>query len=309
MVIRIPERKYIEVLIAGKVSSPILVEDLTNHKIQIPKDKELIAIYEDLVKTNPEYFTTDGAEPDPDWLKDFGLSPMFYYRWKKPTDLSLKGCDGVFKMMEDPNVMRYIHLLAFSGVAKDDIELILNARYNISYESEYFQMAFQYFCNYDDWTYADKELYSDGIVDVDLRKHYKEALHEDRGQLLWDIGLGTDPKMSIEEALKDMFNDAYRFFKRFQKNRAAEARDYAALAVKISDRVEGIKSKEETAQDLISQLQIKLSNQESRPDPKQKIINLTELNIELPTPTKESIPDLTTLMLQEDKPVVEDTHD
>lgn len=283
---------------AGKISSPLFVEDLTNRKIQIPKDKELIAIHDELVNTNPEYFTSE-IEADPDWVKDVGLSPMFYFRWKKPTDLSLRGCEGAFRILEDPRMMKYMHLLSFAGITKDDIELILNAKYNISYETEDFQAYFQFFANYDGWTYTDKELFSDQIVDLELRKQYKLALKEDRAQLIWEIGLGTDPDLSVPDLLHDMFNDSYRYFKRFQKNRPDDAQKYASLAVKISDRLEGIKDKDADAQSLISQLKITLSNQESRPDPKQQIINISELHIELPPPTNESIPNLDALMNQD----------
>jgi hypothetical protein len=284
---------------AGKISSPMLVDDLNTRKIQIPHDKELITIYEELTRTNPEYFTTEGVEPDPDWLKDFGLSPLYYYRWKKPTDLSLKGCEGAYKMLEDPRMMKFMHLLTFSGIPKDDIELILNAKYNISYETDDFKTVFQYFTNYDGWTYPDKEIYSDQILDLDLRRQYKMALTQDRGQLLWEIGLGVDPDMSVGDLLQDMLNDSYRFFKRLQKNRPEEARDYASLAVKISDRIVGMKDKESDSHDLISQLKITLTNQESKPDPKQSIVNFTELNIDLPAPTREVIPNLSAIMEQD----------
>jgi hypothetical protein len=300
MVVRIPERKYMEVLIAGRISPVLFADDLSMHKIALPSEKIILAIHDELVASNPEYFSQD-VEPDPDWLKDTGLSPMFYYRWKKPTDASIRGCDGAFRMLGDPRMLKYMHLLSFAGITQEDIELILNSKYNISYEPEDFQVFFKYFANYTGWSYNDKELYSDSITDPDMRKQFKTAIKGERAQLIWELGLGADPNLSFGELLQDMFTDSYFFFKKNLKLRPDDAQKFAALAVKISDRLEGIKDKESDAQDFISQLKINLTNQESRPDNdrKQTIVNASDMNIEIPTPTSQSIPNLEDIMVHD----------
>ena len=284
---------------AGRISSALFVDDLQTRKIAIPKERDILDLRNELVDSNPDYFASADAEADPDWLQGWGLSPMFYFRFQKPTNLSLKGCEGAYRMLQDPRMSKFMSLLSFGGVTQEDLEIILNARYNISFESEDYTMYLRYFSNYSDWTFADKELFSDSITDVDLRKLYKLALKGDRAQLVWELGLGSDPTLSMDDLLRDMFTDSYFFFKKNVKLRPDDAQKFAGLAVKISDRLESMQDKKQSSQDLISELKVKLQNKNTLADPKQTIINIGDINVELPQQTTEAISDLQALM-QED---------
>lgn len=299
--VRIPERKYMQTLIAGRISSALFIDDLQTRKIPIPKEKDILELRDELVSSNPEYFSNPAVEADPDWLKSWGLSPLFYFRFQKPTDVSLKGCEGAYRMMEDPRMMKYMNLLAFAGASQEDIEIILNSKYNISYETEDFTMFLRYFANYEGWTFNDKELYSDALSDPDQRKLYKLAIKGDRAQLVWELGLGSDPTLSMDDLLRDMFTDSYFYFKKNVKLRPDDAQKFAGLAVKISDRLESMQDKKQSSQDLIGELKVKLQNKNTLDDPKQTIINIGDLHVELPPPTTESISDLTALMNEDVK--------
>jgi len=297
--VRIPEYKYMQTLLVGRISSALFVDDLQTRKILIPRDKDILEIRDELVSSNPEFFTNGELEADPDWLKAWDLSPMYYYRFQRPTDLSLKGCDGAFRMLTDPRMAKYMNILSFAGVTQEDMEIILNSKYNISFESEDFTMFLRYFSNYEGWTFSDKELYSDALSDPDIRKLYKLAIKGDRSQLIWEMGLGSDPTLSMDDLLRDMFTDSYFYFKKNVKLRPDDAQKFAGLAVKISDRLESMSDRKQGSQDLISELKVKLQNKNTLEDPKQTIINIGDIHVELPKPTTEAISDLQSLM-QED---------
>ena len=291
-----------QTLITGRINSALFVDDLQQHKIVLPKEKDILFIRDEIISTNPGYFsTTPSSEneemlPDHDWLEEHHLSPMYYYRFQKPTNYSLKGCEQSFRMLSDPRMVKYMHLLSFAGVTQEDIEIILNSKYNISFESEDFTMFLRYFANYEGWVFSDKELYSDTITDADLRKLYKTALKGDRSALIWEMGLGPDPTLSMDDLLRDMFTDSYFYFKKNVKLRPDDAQKFAGLAVKISDRLDSLNGKKEGTQDLISELRIRLVNKETKEDPKQKIVNIADLHVELPPSTNEAIPNLEALM-------------
>jgi len=110
------------------------------------------------------------------------------------------------------------------------------------------------------------------------------------------MGLGPDPTLSMDDLLRDMFTDSYFYFKKNVKLRPDDAQKFAGLAVKISDRLDSLNGKKEGTQDLISELRIRLVNKETKEDPKQKIVNIADLHVELPPSTNEAIPNLEALM-------------
>lgn len=207
--IRVPEKLYIQTLIAGKFNSSLVVDDLEMRKIHIPTN-DMVAIRDEIVKSNPLYFRDQAnTDPEPEWIESVGLSPMFYYRFKKQTDVSLQGVEGAFAMLEDPRMVKYVTCLALAGIDQTDMELILNAKYNISFEPTDFEIFLKYFANFVGWTYTDKELFINSLTDPNMKSLYKLALTGERAQLIWELGLGTDPSISFDDLLKDMLTDSY----------------------------------------------------------------------------------------------------
>lgn len=277
------------------MNASLFVDDLTTHSIPIPRDKdEVLKLREELIASNPQYFGDGNEEADHDWLNSMGLSPMFYYRFSKPAEESIKGCAGAFQMLQDPRMVKFMHALALAGIPLDDIELILNAKYSISYESDDYAMFLKYFANYDNWTYTDKQIYCDEIQDLDLKKIYKTALKGERAKLIWELGLGTDPSLTFDDLLADMFTDSYFYFKKNMAYRADEAQKFAQLAVRISDRLQSLKDKDKDSQSLLSELKFKLDDKSTtkRRDDKPLVIDMNEIDVEMPRSTDESIVDL-----------------
>lgn len=293
--VRVPERKYLQTLMAGRLSSSLFVDELERCRIPLPAQADILELRDELIASNPAYFANPEEEADPDWITQMGLAPLFYYRFQKPTDGSLKGCEGAFRMLEDPRMTKYMHLLAFSGMSLEDIELLLNSKYNISFETDDFTIFHKFFANYDDWKFLDKELYVDSIQDPDTKSLFHKAIKGERAQLIWELGLGADPGLSMDDLLRDMFTDSYFYFKKNVKRFPEDAQKFAGLAVKISDRLESMQGKKDKAEDLITSLKIDLKTR-STVDSAQKIVNLADMHLEVPKPTSESIADLTTLM-------------
>jgi hypothetical protein len=297
MVIRVPEKKYIQALIIGKLNASLVVDDLNSRRIAITNGMK--QIYAQLVAENPVYFQKDNTdEPDPDWVKSLGVAPMYYYRFKKSTDISLQGCEGAFRMLEDPKVVKYINTLCIAGVNRTDVELILNAKYNISYESPDFDTYIEYFANYDGWSYNDKELYiNNEVQDAELKALYKLAMTGERSRLIWELGLGTDPGASFDDMLQDMFTDSYFYFKKKLKFAPDDAQKFAQLAIKLADRMDQIKDKSREQTDLFSELKFKLEEEStSKKDTKSQVVDIADMDAIIPERTEGKITDLSALM-------------
>lgn len=291
MAIRVPERKYIETLIIGGFNSDMIGEDLTNKKIQLPTPTQLKGIYEELT-SDPEFSTT---KPTQEWLESRGLIKMYSYRFKHGfDDVSIAGLENSFRILEDPQMKKFMYSLSLAGIPDEDIELIVNGRYDITYESADFQAFTDYFCNFRSWGYTDKELYVSSVQDEDLKKIYKLALKKDRYYLVWKLGLGTDPNVSFDQLLRDMMVDSYFMFKEKMKNFPDDAQKFGALAVRISNRLDSIEEAKKDSGDLLSDLKFKLVVE--RTDKEENIKNADELNLEMPEKKSTVIPDLHQLM-------------
>jgi hypothetical protein len=292
MAVRIPERKYIESLIVGGFNSNMISEDLTNKKILLPTPTKLKEIYDDIT-SDAEFNKTS---PSADWLEDRGIASMYSYRFKHSfDDVSVKGIENAFKMLEDPQMRKFMYALSLAGIPDEDVELIINGRYDITYETPDFQAFAQYFANFDDWGHIDKELYVDAIQDLELKKLFKLALKKDRFYLVWKLGLGTDPSISFDGLMRDMMVDSYFMFKEKMKNFPDEAQKFGALAVKLSDRIDKIDEEKKSTSDLLSDLKFKLVVE--RTDTENVHIQDADiLKVDIPEKQSTAIPDLTELV-------------
>lgn len=299
-IIRVPERKYIQTLIVGRTNASLVIDDLQSHRIPVPTN-DMKALFDEVANSNPNYFKDASLTPEDEWLESLAIAPMYYYRFKKASDISLQGCEGAFKMLDDPKLVKHIHTLAIAGVPKDDIELILNSKYDISYETPDFTIFLHYFANYEGWTRTDKELYINTLQDQDLKKQYKMAITEPRNRMIWEIGLGTDPNASFDDMLKDMFTDSYFYFKKNLKFNADDAQKFAALAVKLSDRMASLDETKKEQTDIFAEMKFKLVNEDTQESDKRNVAvkDISEMDVEIPERTENKIQNLDALMNNE----------
>jgi hypothetical protein len=277
-VIRVPEKLYIQTLIAGGMTPVMIVEELQRLNIEPPLN-DMAAIVNELRTTVPDLKNFDEIT-----LEALQLSPMYYHRFQKsaPVQTSLHGCEGAFLILADPRLRKMISALALAGINPIDIELLINGRYEVSHDSPDFQMYLKYFANFDEWGYADREFFVEAQKDAEFKMILKKAaLKGDRHYLVWKLGLGTDPHMSLEQIFTDMLADSYFTFKENVRLRPDDAQRFAQLAIKLADRLDATDSKKKDTHNLLDELKIKLVV-ESTTTEASKIADMTAMELELP---------------------------
>ena len=279
-IIRVPEKLYIQTLIVGGMTPLMVVEECQRLNIDPPMN-EMESIFREVKASLP-----DIKNPDEYILETLEVSPMYYYRFNKPAPsaTSLTGCEEALQMTEDPQLKKIITGLSLAGINPIDIELLINGRYHVTHEQQDFQNYIKYFANFEDWSYADKEAYVEKLKDVEFKNILrKAALKGDRHYLVWKLGLGTDPHMSMEQIFTDMMSDSYFTFKEYIKLRPDDAQKFAQLAIRLSDRLDQTKTKEKESHNLLDELKIKLEVEST--DKTSHVIDLKDISIVLPKRT------------------------
>lgn len=284
-VIRVPEKLYIQTLIAGGMSVVQVIEELQRLNIEVPTN-EMASILEEVREVVADLKSFDDVT-----IEALQLSPMYYYRFQKPapSGVSIVGCEGAIEILSDPRLTKIIRALSLTGINPIDIELLVNGRYQISHESPDFQLFIKYFANFEEWNYADREFFVEQVKDPEYKVTLKKAaLKGDRHYLVWRLGLGTDPHMSMEQIFNDMMSDSYFTFKENVKNRPDEAHKFAQLAIKLADRLDQSDSRKKETHSLIDELKIKLVVENTTGESTSKIVDAKEVQVELPKRTKDT---------------------
>lgn len=125
----------------------------------------------------------------------------------------VEGVSGSFKLLNDRLMYRLMTSLALANVNSEDIELIINGKYDIEYTSEEVDNFLFYFFNVEEWTYKEKVDYVNSVSDKNLAHFYKVALQGDKAYLMWKLGVAPDK--SFDNMLRDMFVDSYYNFKEY----------------------------------------------------------------------------------------------
>ena len=164
-----------------------------------------------------------------------------------------------------------------------DIELLVKGRYEVSHDSPDFQNFLKYFANFEEWGYADREFFVESQRDAEFKMILKKAaLKGDRHYLVWKLGLGTDPHMSLEQVFSDMLSDAYFTFKENVRLRPDDAQKFAQLALKIADRLDSSDARKKESHNLLDELKIKLVVENTSDKTESKITDISEVPVELP---------------------------
>lgn len=118
---------------------------------------------------------------------------------------------GAFKILNDPLMSRLVSSLAMANINSEDIELIVNGKYNVEYSHENVELFLKYFFDVASFSFAEKKMLVNAVTDPDLKRFYRIALKGDKDYLLWK--LGAAPEKSFDSMLKDMMSDSYYNFK------------------------------------------------------------------------------------------------
>jgi hypothetical protein len=109
---------------------------------------------------------------------------MYGYVFKAEVASGIEGVDGAFQVLNDPLMYRLITSMALAGITEEDIELIVNGKYNIHYSSDDIRQFLHYFFNVSNWNLDQKKEYVASIKDTGLLKFYKLALLGDKDYLV-----------------------------------------------------------------------------------------------------------------------------
>ena len=252
---KLPHIKYLETLIAGRLTNQEILKDLQQHSLQVPPSKEVDAIRKTLKLGQEDYFEDmEGKEvADLSWLHETAIEAMFGYRFMIQVAESTDGIDGAFKVLNDRSMYRVITSLAMSGVVPEDIELIVNGKYDIEYSSNDLDQFLHYFFNLEGWSYFEKDEYSSGVKDEQLRMYYNMALEEEKDYLMWKLGIA--PNKSFDAMLRDMAFDCYYNFKEQSTRNPEHAHKWGQLALKVQERLEKVEKDLEAESDMHQDLQ------------------------------------------------------
>jgi len=234
---KIPHDKYIKTLVAGKLTQQDIKRDLEKLSLFSPPAKDVDIIRNSLKLGQEDYFA--GKESvDLNWLKDLGIEAMYGYKFGKQVIESTRNIPGAIKVLDDRVMYRIITSLAMAGVTSDDIELIVNAKYDIEYSSEQLDTFLKYFFDVTDWSYYEKDIYANAVRDDQLSIYYRMALEEDKDVLMWKLGLM--PNRSFDGLLRDMFVDSVYNFKEQSTRNQDQAYKWGTLALKVQERLDKV---------------------------------------------------------------------
>lgn len=272
----IPHIKYIESLVVAKKTIDEIVEALARYNLNLP-EKALVIIIDTLRDEQPEYFKGKEAA-DPEWIRKLGIAEMYTYLTNFSFPEPLPSPKNAFNIINDPLMYRLITSLALARITDEDIELVVNGKFNMEYTSEDINMFLKYFFNVSDWVLRDRQSYVKGITDSQLLPYYKIALKGDKDYLLWK--LGAAPEKDFGSMLRDMVNDSYYNFKEQGKIAPEVAQKWAGLAIKLTDRIDSLEKEEkDNAKNFLDNFEFKVkSNIEVTSKP--KIRHLSELQEE-----------------------------
>ncbi len=251
---QVPFIKYIETLVIGKMSLEDIEKNLSDIKREFPA-KGLSIIYQRFLKEQPDYFEGK-TDLDPVWLSTWNVEKMYGHVFNTQVAPGTEGIVGAFQVLNDPLMYRLITSLALAGITEEDIELIVNGKYNIHYSSDDIKEFLHYFFNVANWSLDQKKEYVATIKDTSLLKFYKLALKGDKDYLVWK--LGAAPDKSFNSMLRDMMLDSYYNFKERSKIDPDTAQKWGALAVKLTDRLERLEKETGDKQDLFEAIQFQI---------------------------------------------------
>tara|TARA_Y100000310_G_C20488788_1_gene718105 strand:- start:572 stop:904 length:333 start_codon:yes stop_codon:yes gene_type:complete len=92
--------------------------------------------------------------------------------------------EGALSIVNDPLMKRLISSLAMSNITAEDIELVVNGKYNVEYSHANIELFLKYFFDVSDYSFSDKKRLIEAVKDPDIKKFYKIAVKGDKDYLL-----------------------------------------------------------------------------------------------------------------------------
>ncbi len=263
---KVPHIKYIEALVCSKLTRDQIYDRLSDQEFFITF-QGVDQVHNTLAQINPGYITKN--EPDPNWLMEMNIDKMVSHIRKLEMPRGTAGIEGAFKILEDPLMYRLITSLALAKITDEDIELIVNGKYNINYTPEDITEFLHYFFNVKSWSLTDKVQYTEITETAELKKFYKLALQGDKDKLVWK--LGAAPNKSFDSMLREIMIDSFYNFKEHSKVNADVAQKWGNLALKTVEKLEKFDKDTKEKRDVFKEITFRLNSKNDTPDSKESI--------------------------------------
>jgi len=270
---KIPHERYVRTLVAGRLEPAEILTRLEKVNLSFPLPG-VQKIHEEMSDEQPDYFKDKKVSVEVQWLKDWGISEMFGYVFDVYTGDDIESIKGAFKLLDDPLMFRLITSLAIARITSEDIELIVNGKYNVEYSHDNIEMFLKYFFDIAGLNVAERKKLVDSVTDSTIKKFYRIALQGDKDYLLWK--LGAAPDKSFDNMLRDMLSDSYYNFKERSRVDPDLAQKWGSLAVKLADRVDRIIQENTDNESIFEAIEFKLKEQDS--SEKTEIPHIDDLN-------------------------------
>lgn len=290
-----PNRKYwLANLLAGK-SFMAITKECTAFNLDVPNGPTLAA-YQQFI----EGLKFNIAAPDFDMLMEHNLYHLTVYYlldhpdFKATPPIPPIGVEGALRILEDAHMRKIITALSLANMQNEDIDLLVNARYNHEYDPEEIRLHMIYFCDFEPFSILEKKDYVDHIPDRILKKNYSYAFSNDKNMLLWKLGLAPDK--SFDAMLRDIGVDCYYNYKeQLSYNDQTEAQKWASLLLKVQERIEKLDETDGNKNDLFQSFVFQIQSQKANtnilppeeimldmpisetPDARKEIISIEEL--------------------------------
>lgn len=233
---KIPYENYIKALIAGRMTNKEISKDLTKHNMSLPSHKYVTELRGQMRKTQQDYFDKKVDEPEQNWLENQQVKRMVGHKFNVSISDSIEHMDGVFRLLLDPKLYKSITTLVMGSMPNEDIELVLNGKYDLELTSDHVDDFIHYFFNLNNWSHHDKVHFVNRIKSKDLKRYYKMALTEDIDFVLWELDL--DPQKEYDQMLKSMAGDCFFNFKKSANRNPNDSIKWGKLFIKVSDKLE-----------------------------------------------------------------------
>lgn len=255
-----PYIRYVETLALGRLSPSQIVEKLSEYGLVFPE--ELInKVIHKLKMLYPEHYE-DTSSVDLQLLVDMKVDRMFGYEFSTEVPYGTEGIQGAINIINDPLMYRLVTSLALAKITDEDIELIVNGKFNMSYSHEDIEQFLHYFFDVKGWNIKQKTSFVTEVADKALKRAYKLALDGDKDYLVWK--LGAAPDKPVDEMLRDMVSDTYYNFKERSMSNPEDAQRWGALLVKLVDRAEKLDKDTGTKQDIFASFEFNMAQSNPR---------------------------------------------
>ena len=252
-----PHKKFVQALLCERLGPDQVLEEINKWNLPFPT-QDLQDMYMEIKPKQAAYFNHRKREVDREFLDKENLHQMWAYYFKKPTELNTVPIRGAFALLENIQIRILLYAMTLAGMSPDDMELIINGKFDINAGSEDIEAFLFYFFNLKDYNYSEKTTLEESFAqDVNTKRAFKIALKEDRNYMLWK--LGAAPDKSFDQMLRDMLADSYYLFKEKAKIDPETAIKFGGLSVKLADRLERVIQNDQKADDLFSEIKFDLS--------------------------------------------------